>query len=219
MAFYYIVLTFYVYLFLLWLALWVTKYTERTLCRQAKQKADVLMKIENTSVSDSDISLQNSRSTVWTFHQDSVMPSCVENGIAGTSTVWNFDVLESEQNTSDIEGQDTEVAVNDSICVFNKGSNIQCWPILGLLEEDKNKNLFVIGLFVGKSKPNDVNSYLKHFVEEIKIIESEGITFAGKPIKLNILNFVCDSPARAFVKNVKYHNGYHGCEKCIQSGV
>ncbi|KAL6491430.1 hypothetical protein MHYP_G00017750 [Metynnis hypsauchen] len=31
--------------------------------------------------------------------------------------------------------------------------------------------------------------------------------------------FVCDAPARAFVKHVKAHNGYYGCDKCTQAGV
>ena len=31
--------------------------------------------------------------------------------------------------------------------------------------------------------------------------------------------FVCDAPARSFIKNVKSHNGYHRCEKCMQQGV
>lgn len=30
---------------------------------------------------------------------------------------------------------------------------------------------------------------------------------------------VCDAPARAFLKNVKGHTGYHGCEQCTQDGV
>ena len=29
---------------------------------------------------------------------------------------------------------------------------------------------------------------------------------------------MCDAPARAFVKNVKGHTGYSGCERCVQSG-
>jgi len=28
----------------------------------------------------------------------------------------------------------------------------------------------------------------------------------------------CDTPARCFVKNVKGHSGYHGCDKCTQEG-
>ena len=31
-------------------------------------------------------------------------------------------------------------------------------------------------------------------------------------------SFVCDAPARAMVKNVKGHSGFHGCEKCHDEG-
>lgn len=30
---------------------------------------------------------------------------------------------------------------------------------------------------------------------------------------------MCDTSARAFVKNIKSHNGYFGCDKCTQRGV
>lgn len=31
--------------------------------------------------------------------------------------------------------------------------------------------------------------------------------------------FVCDAPARSYLKNVKSHTGYNGCDKCKQDGV
>lgn len=31
-----------------------------------------------------------------------------------------------------------------------------------------------------------------------------------------VCSFICDAPARAFIKNIKSHNGYSGCNKCIQ---
>ena len=32
-----------------------------------------------------------------------------------------------------------------------------------------------------------------------------------------VSNIICDAPARAFVKAVKGHNAYHGCDKCTQT--
>lgn len=30
--------------------------------------------------------------------------------------------------------------------------------------------------------------------------------------------FVCDAPARAYIKCIKYHSGYNSCERCTQNG-
>lgn len=38
-------------------------------------------------------------------------------------------------------------------------------------------------------------------------------------LTLLLSSMVCDAPARAFLKNVKGHTGYHGCEKCTQDGL
>ena len=35
---------------------------------------------------------------------------------------------------------------------------------------------------------------------------------------LHLHSFVCDAPARAFLKSVKSFTGYHGCERCTQAG-
>ena len=35
---------------------------------------------------------------------------------------------------------------------------------------------------------------------------------------INISCFICDTPARAYVKQIKGHSGYYGCDKCTQKG-
>lgn len=37
-----------------------------------------------------------------------------------------------------------------------------------------------------------------------------------KDLKLD--SVICDAPARSFIKKIKAHNGYHGCDKCEQPG-
>jgi len=46
----------------------------------------------------------------------------------------------------------------------------------------------------------------------------DGLTVDQKTMKVTIHCFVCDSPARAFVKGIKYPTGYCSCEKCTVHG-
>ena len=100
-----------------------------------------------------------------------------------------------------------------------KSSNESFWPILGLLQQEEQPEPFVIGLWVGTSKPNDSNAFMSNFIDEMKEIEVNGVTYADKAYKVTIANFVCDTPARSFVKKTKGHTGYFACDNCVQRGV
>jgi len=103
-----------------------------------------------------------------------------------------------------------------------KSSNSRFWPILGLVENNKdgvqtNKLPFVIGMFFEENKPASLD-YLQDFVKEMQHLE-KGFFFEGRNIQVQISAIVCDAPARAFIRNSKGHNGYYGCDKCSQKGV
>ena len=106
---------------------------------------------------------------------------------------------------------------------ISKSTPTQFWPILGRIHQLSGRGAsepFIIGLFLGESKPSHANEFLHDFVEEMKDIEVNGVLYDGnKQIKVSISNFVCDTPARAFVKCTKGHSGYYGCDKCIQRGL
>lgn len=74
----------------------------------------------------------------------------------------------------------------------------------------------MIGLFCGTRKPSLIE-YLEDFVAEVVVLE-KGFTFQGISMRLQLCSMVCDAPARAFLKNVKGHTGYSGCEKWLQEG-
>jgi hypothetical protein len=103
----------------------------------------------------------------------------------------------------------------DGLPLF-KSSSIQFWPILGLLKGFYLKPV-VISLFCGSCKPKSLDDFLGSIVNEIKILKN-GFDYQGKRFFLIICAVICDAPARAFVKAVKSHNGYGGCDKCSQSG-
>lgn len=104
----------------------------------------------------------------------------------------------------------------DGLPLF-KSSNCEIYPILGLCR-DLNASPFPIAIFSGTGKPDPIDTFLKNFIEEMKILNNVGIEFNGNKIKVTLECFVCDAPARAYLKQVVGHNSKHGCEKCTIIG-
>jgi hypothetical protein len=109
---------------------------------------------------------------------------------------------------------------------LHKSSNSQLWPILGRIENftdfglsRKQADPFVIGVYHGYSKPSNVDEYLHEFIEEAHLLEREGLNHNGHHHDFKINSFVCDMPARSFIKCVKGHGAYGGCDRCVQTGV
>lgn len=128
------------------------------------------------------------------------------------STTENMDTLKDSTFIS--------LQVNiDGLPLF-KSSNIQFWPILARINNPLQSSPFIIGLFCGNHKPENIDEFLKDFVSEMKVIDEQGIEIEGlkKKLGVNIACFICDAPARSFVKQIKGHNSYYGCEKCKQKG-
>ncbi|KAJ7998119.1 hypothetical protein DPEC_G00219260, partial [Dallia pectoralis] len=78
--------------------------------------------------------------------------------------------------------------------------------------------------FIGAHKPLHhvkvmiPGEFLRDFTHELTQLQ-DGFPFGGTFFFIELDSVVCDTPARAFVKNTKAHNGYHGCDKCCQPGV
>lgn len=125
---------------------------------------------------------------------------------------------------ADPERAEISIQINiDGLPLF-KSTNGQFWPILGLVEHfennvQSNKHPFMIGLYYGKSKPKDICEFLKPFVDEATSLIRSGFTIREKSYAFRISAFICDTPARAFVKSCKGHGAYYGCDKCSQKGV
>jgi hypothetical protein len=92
----------------------------------------------------------------------------------------------------------------DGLQVY-KSCQLSLWPILGYFSA-LNYYPFVIGAYCGNKKPGNVNDYLHKFINDIN------------ENNLIIECFVCDVPAKSFIKAIKGHNGYHGCDKCCVVG-
>lgn len=105
----------------------------------------------------------------------------------------------------------------DGLPLF-KSCGLQLWPIVCKLI-DVDADPFIVALFSGFTKPNDLADYLAEFIEESKALLANGICFGESHFRIVIHSFVCDAPARAFLKCVKGHNSYSGCERCSVHGI
>ena len=114
------------------------------------------------------------------------------------------------------DNQEIHLQINvDGLPLF-KSSSSQFWPILCLVKQPELTDPFVVGLFGGNAKP-PVN-FLQDFISELQLLKRKGLTVGVSRVHIKLLNFVCDAPARAFVKCTKLHSGYSSCEKCDQRG-
>ncbi|XP_055927964.1 uncharacterized protein LOC129959167 [Argiope bruennichi] len=96
-----------------------------------------------------------------------------------------------------------------------KSSNKQFWTILCKIDQTLDGRPFPVAIFCGSSKPTNVKEFLSDFIDELASL-ADGQSDIG--YQINVKSFICDSPARSFVKCIKNHNGYFGCERCWQKG-
>lgn len=84
----------------------------------------------------------------------------------------------------------------------------------------QNKNVVgVIGIYHGNEKPKDANCFLKSFVDEAVDLIHNGFIFNGSVYSIKIKAFICDVPAKSFIKYCRGHSGYMSCSKCNVEGV
>ena len=106
---------------------------------------------------------------------------------------------------------DIHVQINvDGLPLF-KSSNTQFWPILCLLKKSQLQKPFVVGLLSGRAKPTV--SFLSSFVDELQELMHSGMLIDGTRIHVKLHSFICDAPARAFIKCTKLHSGYSSCDR------
>jgi len=97
--------------------------------------------------------------------------------------------------------------------------NNQLWPILAyIVSSEITKTVFPVGIYYGKSKPNDSNDFLEDFIAEAKELLTNGIDLHGHNKKVLIHAFVCDAPARSYILKIKGHSGYFSCTRCLYEG-
>ena len=107
----------------------------------------------------------------------------------------------------------------DGLPVFR--SSTQCiWPILCRVVNPFISCVCIVVLYAGRKKPNCFSELLQPFVDEMKLIQQNGIEIStGVTCRVKIHSFICDAPARADVKRTKHVNFHQGCDKCTVDGI
>ncbi|KAA3678393.1 uncharacterized protein DEA37_0008940 [Paragonimus westermani] len=97
----------------------------------------------------------------------------------------------------------------------------ELWPILCRIVHPFTSTLFVIGSCCGRGRPDPVSEYLQPFLSEMIALRSAGVTLDDLHLTIHtdIQCVICDAPARSYVMQTKSHNGYHGCDRCVQRGA
>lgn len=153
-------------------------------------------------------------------HKTIQTPRTVNIKEVGQGLMWykSIKVNLDEILTDDYLQDNNQIVVDiniDGVQLY-KSTDDQFWPILGCLKGERFP--FIIGVWYGNSKPDDLEGYLSDFMKEVKNLTTNGYNFYGKNITFNIGNYILDAPARQFVKGIHNHNSTFGCEKCTIKG-
>lgn len=82
-----------------------------------------------------------------------------------------------------------------------RSSSVEFWPILANIQEFPQIAPMPIGIFCTKSKASiDLDAFLTPFVEELRELMTNGVDINSHKLSVRLRCFVCDSPARAFIK-------------------
>lgn len=97
--------------------------------------------------------------------------------------------------------------------------NTSFWPILCKIyyRFDVYKP-FIVCIYCGKSKPKFLEKFLDPFLNKINELHTNGIVIGNITYKVQLMAFISDTPARAFLKCTKGHGGYNACERCTIPG-
>lgn len=116
---------------------------------------------------------------------------------------WHNGIEKCLRNCFGLLEKDLSISINinvDGIPLFN--SSTKCfWPILFNIYEHPSIRPMAAGIYFGDKKPENAESYMQPFVNELnEIIQSGGLIINGFSLAVKIRCIICDSPARAFLK-------------------
>ena len=96
---------------------------------------------------------------------------------------------------------------------IQNSSRLQFWPILCAIH-GTNIGPFTVAIYCGKQKPTSVDDYLEQFISEVFDLQENGVNIDNICYSIKVHCFICDAPARSYVKCVAGHTSKNGCERC-----
>lgn len=117
---------------------------------------------------------------------------------------WHFGLEEGLRCCFGEIQQSTTIEINiniDGIPIYENGT-AQFWPILFNVHRMSHIRPIIIGLFYGQHKPTKVEEFLDDFATEAAIVLQSGLSINGHHLTVKLRAFICDSPARAFIKGI-----------------
>lgn len=107
----------------------------------------------------------------------------------------------------------------DGLPVANS-SNKSMWPILcRIIVKGVDTEPFLVAAYVGGTKVNDVDEYLKLFVEELEKLRLEGFYYKNKFYRVYLRNTLFDIPARCQIMKIPHYLSFNSCPRCFIVGV
>lgn len=91
---------------------------------------------------------------------------------------------------------------------IGRSTKKQFWPILCLIDNIPEIKPLIIGIYEGESKPLVIQQFLSPLVAELNDAIHNGFKINDHTIHIKIKCFICDTPARAFIKgtNISHLN-------------
>lgn len=150
---------------------------------------------------------------------------CVDSRSSDLKTVspghyYHFGLLNGLQEIlllCDIENDTISISLNiDGLPLFK--SSVSGFWIISAAIDNVNHSVFLVGAYFGSKKPASSSVFLRDLIDEIKLLLFEGINVNDRLLRVKFSCCCCDMPAKAFVKCVKSHSSYFGCDRCEISG-
>ena len=112
-----------------------------------------------------------------------------------------------------------DLVINVDGIPISRSSKRNIWPILCTFGYFSP---ITVAVFEGRGKPSSLHTFVKKFLDELIDLQQHGVKFIhGEKnycIPVSTKAWVCDAPAREWLKNTKGHSGYNACERCTMEG-